>query len=162
MPVDLILWRHADAQEAEPAADPAENLRRDLARSLTGRGQKHAARMAAWLEHQLADNTRILVSPALRCEQTALNLGRKFRICEQIGPDRSAEELIELVQWPVSKTAVLVVGHQPTLGRVAARLLGLPQSELSVRKGGVWWLRSRERDGRLQTVLLAVQSPDLL
>ncbi len=162
MPVDLILWRHADAQEAEPAADPAENLRLDLARSLTGRGQKHAARMAAWLEHQLADNTRILVSPALRCEQTALNLGRKFRICEQLGPDRSPEELIELVQWPTSKTAVLVVGHQPTLGRVAARLLGLPQTDLSVRKGGVWWLRSRERDGRLQTVLLAVQSPDLL
>jgi phosphohistidine phosphatase len=38
----------------------------------------------------------------------------------------------------------------------------LPQVDLSVRKGGVWWLRSREREGRLQTVLLAVQSPDLL
>jgi phosphohistidine phosphatase len=160
--VDLILWRHADAQEAGPVTDTADSLRLDLARSLTGRGQKHAARMAAWLEHQLADNTRILVSPALRCEQTALNLGRKFRVCEQVGPDRSPQELLEAVQWPNSKTAVLVVGHQPTLGRVAARLLGLPQTDLSMRKGGVWWLRSRERDERLQTVLLAVQSPDLL
>ncbi len=160
--MDLILWRHADAQEAEPAADPAEGLRRDLARSLTGRGQKRAARMAVWLDHQLADNTRILVSPALRCEQTALNLGRKFKICEQIGPDRSPEELIAAAQWPDSKTAVLVVGHQPALGQVAARLLGLSEMELSVRKGGAWWLRSRERDGRPQTVLLAVQSPDLI
>lgn len=160
--MDLILWRHADAQEAEPAADLAETLRQNLARSLTGRGQKHAARMAVWLDHQLPDNARILVSPALRCEQTALNLGRKFKLCEQIGPDRSPEELIAVAQWPHSKTAVLVVGHQPTLGRVAARLLGLPQTELSVRKGGLWWLRSRERDGHLQTVLLAVQSPDFL
>lgn len=160
--MDLILWRHADAQEVDSVADSAENRQLDLARSLTGRGQKHAARMAAWLDHQLADNTRILVSPALRCEQTALNLGRKFKICEQVGPDRTPEELIEAAQWPTSKFAVLVVGHQPTLGRVAARLLGLPQTELSVRKCGLWWLRSRERDGQLQTVLLVVQSPDFL
>lgn len=98
--MDLILWRHADAQEAEPAADPAETLRQNLARSLTGRGQKHAARMAVWLDHQLPDNARIWVSPALRCEQTALNLGRKFKLCEQIGPDRGPEEPIAVAQWP--------------------------------------------------------------
>ncbi len=161
MNMDLILWRHADAQEAEPVVDRAEMARRDLARSLTGRGQKHAARMAVWLDHQMSDSTRILVSPALRCEQTALNLGRKFKTCELLGPERSADDLLEAVQWPDSKHPVLVVGHQPTLGRVAARLLGLPQLDLSVRKGGVWWLRSRERDGQRQTVLLAVHSPDL-
>ncbi|MEI7782929.1 MAG: histidine phosphatase family protein [Betaproteobacteria bacterium] len=159
--MDLILWRHADAQEADPVDDQQEMVRRDLARSLTGRGQKHAARMAVWLDHQMSDSTRILVSPALRCEQTALNLGRKFKICEQLAPDRSVDDLLQAAQWPDSKHPVLVVGHQPTLGRVAARLLGLPQLELSVRKGGVWWLRSRERDGQSQTVLLAVHSPDL-
>ena len=160
--MDLILWRHADAQEAEPASDRQEMMRRDLLRSLTGRGQKHAARMAAWLDHQMGETTRILVSPALRCEQTALNLGRKFKTSELLGPQNSVDDLLEVVQWPESKTPVLVVGHQPTLGQTAARLLGLPQVDLSVRKGGVWWLRSREREGRWQTVLLAVQSPDLL
>jgi phosphohistidine phosphatase len=160
--MDLILWRHADAQEAEPVDDRREMMRRDLLRSLTGRGQKHAARMAAWLDQQMGDTTRILVSPALRCEQTALNLGRKFKTSELLGPDHSVEDLLEAAQWPDSKTPVLVVGHQPTLGQTAARLLGLPQVDLSVRKGGVWWLRSREREGRWQTVLLAVQSPDLL
>jgi phosphohistidine phosphatase len=160
--MDLILWRHADAQEAEPASDRQEMMRRDLLRSLTGRGQKHAARMAAWLDQQMGETTRILVSPALRCEQTALNLGRKFKTSELLGPHGSVDDLLEAVQWPESKTPVLVVGHQPTLGQTAARLLGLPQVDLSVRKGGVWWLRSREREGRWQTVLLAVQSPDLL
>jgi phosphohistidine phosphatase len=160
--MDLILWRHADAVEAIPSADPMEAHRRDLARSLTGRGQKHAARMASWLDHQLTESAKVFVSPALRCEQTALNLGRRFKLCEQLAPDRSADDLLALVQWPESRAPVLVVGHQPTLGRVAARLLGLPQTELSVRKCAVWWLRSRERDGQRQTVLLAVQSPDLL
>jgi phosphohistidine phosphatase len=56
----------------------------------------------------------------------------------------------------------LVVGHQPTLGRVAARLLGLPQLELSVRKGGVWWLRSRLKEEQVQTVLISVQTPEML
>ena len=160
--MDLILWRHADAVDAAPSTDPMEAQRLDLARSLTGRGQKHAARMATWLDHQLSETVKVLVSPALRCEQTALNLGRRFKLCDQLAPDRSADDLLALVQWPDSKSPVLVVGHQPTLGQVAARLLGLPQTELSVRKCAVWWLRSREREGQRQTVLLAVQSPDLL
>jgi phosphohistidine phosphatase len=41
-------------------------------------------------------------------------------------------------------------------------LLGLPQAGLSIRKGGLWWLRHRRRDGRSQTLLLTVQTPDLL
>ncbi len=160
--MDLILWRHAEAQELSTGLDAAELAKLDLARALTGRGQKHAARVAAWLDRQLNDTARILVSPALRCEQTALNLGRKFKTCEQLGPDRSARDLLELVQWPDSKTTVVVVGHQPTLGQVAAQLLGLSNSDLSIRKGGLWWLRHRRREGKPQTLLLTVQTPDLL
>ena len=57
---------------------------------------------------------------------------------------------------------VLVVGHQPTLGMVVARLLADADLSWSVKKGAVWWLRYRERDGDRQVVLQAVQSPDLL
>lgn len=160
--MDLILWRHAEAQELSPEVKTEDFARLDLARALTGRGQKHAARVAAWLDRQLTDTARILVSPALRCEQTALNVGRKFKTCEQLGPDKNAQDLLELVQWPDSKTTVVVVGHQPTLGQVAALLLGLSNSDLSVRKGGLWWLRHRRRDGKPQTLLLTVQTPDLL
>ena len=160
--MDLILWRHAEAQEPEPGSGPEAQYRLDLQRALTGRGQKHAARMAAWLSRQLPESARILVSPALRCEQTALNLGRKFKTCDQIAPGESVESLLEAAQWPHGKLPVLVVGHQPTLGRTAALLLNLPQSDLSIRKGAVWWLRNREREGERQTVLMTVQSPDFL
>ncbi len=160
--MDLILWRHAEAEEAEPCADADLQRQLDLQRPLTGRGQKHAARMARWLEQRLSDTARILVSPALRCEQTALNLGRKFKSCAALAPDGQPHDLLALAQWPHGKLPVVVIGHQPTLGRVAADLLGLAQPELSIRKGALWWLRQRERDGQRQTVLLSVQSPDLL
>ena len=43
-----------------------------------------------------------------------------------------------------------------------ALALNVPESGLSVRKGSVWWLRSRQRDGLAQTVLMCVQSPEFL
>ena len=55
-----------------------------------------------------------------------------------------------------------MIGHQPTLGFVAARLLADAEQMWSVRKGAVWWLRHRDREGSGQVVLQAVQGPDLL
>ena len=118
--------------------------------------------MAAWLDQRQGESARILVSPALRCEQTALNLGRKFKPCEQLGPDRSAQDLLELVQWPQGRGPVLVVGHQPALGLAAAHLLGLPPDGAPIRKGTVWWLRHRVRDGQAHTLLMTVMAPEFI
>ena len=156
--MDLLLWRHAEAEEV-PAEAQSGN---DLERSLTPRGEKQAARMAAWLDRQLPERARILVRPARRCEQTALALGRKYKIRAELGPDAPPSQLLELVQWPVNKLPILVIGHQPTLGQVIAQLLGLQESDCAVKKGALWWLRTREREGGLQTVVVTVQSPEVL
>ena len=153
--MDLILWRHAEAEEALGGQD-------DLARALTPRGEKQAARMAAWLDRQLPEGLRVVASPARRTEQTAQALGRKFKMRAELLPGGAPHDLLELVQWPRAKGAVLVVGHQPVLGQTIAQLLGLQAAECSVRKGSVWWLRQRQRLDGSQTVLLAVQAPDLL
>ncbi len=153
--MDLILWRHAEAMESAPDGD-------DMARTLTSRGEKQAARMATWLDRQLPDSTRIWVSPARRAEQTALALGRKFKFSPAIAPMGTVEQLQELVQWPHAKGCVLVVGHQPTLGQTISSLLGLSASECAVKKGAVWWLRYREREATGQTVVVTVQTPDLM
>jgi phosphohistidine phosphatase len=153
--MDLILWRHAEAVEGAPDGD-------DMGRALTSRGEKQAARMAAWLDRQMPDSTRIWVSPARRAEQTALALGRKFKVNPAIAPMGTVDQLLELVQWPNAKGCVLVVGHQPTLGQTISSLLGLSTSECAVKKGAVWWLRYRERETTGQTVVVTVQSPDLL
>ena len=153
--MDLILWRHAEAQEWLAGSD-------DLARELTPRGEKQAARMAGWLDRQLPEGTRIFVSPARRTEQTALALARKYKVRPELAPDCSVAQLLELVQWPSAKGTVLVIGHQPTLGQTIAQLLGLNARECAVKKGAVWWLRNREREALSETVVVTVQSPELL
>ena len=168
--MDLILWRHADAGE------PLDDVAKDLQRKLSGKGEKQAARMADWLNRFLPDSTRVLVSPALRCQQTAQALGRKFQTREALGPGGTAGNLLTLARWPDRREPVLVVGHQPTLGVTAALLmagaLGGAEAEReeaphqtpawSVRKGAVWWLRHRERGGVPDVVLVSVRSPDSL
>lgn len=153
--MDLILWRHAEAVELDLVGD-------DMERYLTHKGEKQAARMAAWLDRQMPEGTRILASPAVRAQQTAKALGRKFKTSTALAPLGTAQDLLQLVGWPQGKGAVLVVGHQPTLGQVAATLLGVSSGECAVRKGAVWWLRYRERDAQEQAVLMSVQSPELL
>jgi phosphohistidine phosphatase len=153
--MDLILWRHADAEDSDERID-------DLNRVLTPRGVKQAARVAGWLDRQLPEGTRILTSPAKRCEQTALALGRKYKVRAELAPDATVAQLLEVAQWPDAKSAVLIVGHQPVLGETIAHLLPLLHPGCPVRKGMVWWLRTRERDGQQQTVVTAVQSPETL
>jgi phosphohistidine phosphatase len=159
MTMDLILWRHAEAEDLE---DPDVDIDQDLSRRLTNKGEKQAARMAAWLDRQLPEGAKVWCSPAVRAEQTVLPLGRKYRVREELRPDASVDDLLEQVQWSTQRQTVLVVGHQPTLGRVVARLLGMKAEDCTIRKGAIWWLRHRERHGVGQTVLLTVQTPELL
>jgi len=153
--MDLILWRHAEAHEAAPGED-------DMSRSLTPRGERQAIRMAQWLERQLPEGTRILCSPAKRTEQTAMALGRKYKLSSAITPQGTADMLLAAVQWPSSKNTVLVIGHQPTLGEAVSMVLGFQKPECAVKKGAVWWLRSRWRQEGDQSILVTVQSPDML
>lgn len=152
--MDLILWRHAEAVEREGLPD--------LERMLTSKGERQAQRMADWLNHRIAHSTRVLASPALRCQQTAKALGRKFRTVDAIAPDATPEAVLAAARWPEASEPVLLVGHQPTLGQVAALLLSGQAQPWAVRKGAVWWLRSRDREGSAQVVLHAVMGPDSL
>ena len=153
--MDLIFWRHAEADDWTEGCD-------DMARPLTSRGEKQAKRMAGWLDRQLPEGTRVVTSPAKRCEQTAIALGRKYKVRPELAPDTTPDALLEAAGWPNGKSVVLVVGHQPALGQAISRLLGLHQDSCPVRKGAVWWIRTRERDGDVQTIVVTVQAPELL
>lgn len=150
--MDLILWRHAEAEPGEP----------DLGRRLTAKGIKQAERVAAWLDGHLPDTTRILVSPADRAQQTALALKRKFRTVDEIAPGASGAAVLAATGWPDARESVMVVGHQPTLGEVASLLLAGEESSWSIRKGAVWWLSNRVRDGVSAVVLKVVIGPDFV
>ena len=151
--MDLILWRHAEAFDADDAGV-------DLDRALTTRGERQAARMAHWLNQHLPATTRVLVSPARRCQQTAAALERKFKTVATLAPGSSVPALLSATRWPEAKEAVLVVGHQPTLGLAAAYLMAGMAQPWSVKKGAVWWLRRRDRAGDDRTVLVTVRGPE--
>ena len=153
--MDLILWRHAEAVIERPDLP-------DLERALTPKGERQAERMAEWLNQRLAESTRILVSPALRCQQTAKCLGKSFKTLGALASGGSTDALLVAARWPAANEPVLVVGHQPTLGLVASLLVAKLPQPWALKKGAVVWLRNRDREGLVQVVLQAVQSPDLL
>lgn len=153
--MELILWRHADAEPGE-----GMSAEEDMDRALTAKGRKQARRMAAWLERSLPSRCKILVSPATRTVQTAQALGRPFKLCAALGPQASVQAVLESCGWPDSKLPVLVVGHQPTLGQVTSLLISGLQQDLAVRKGNIVWV-ARQQDSEI-ALLRAVVSPDLV
>src|SRR5687768_16778273 len=151
--MELILWRHADAEDPGPQGDAA--------RRLTKRGRKQAERMARWLDARMEGEWRIVVSPAARALETVEPLGREFEVSASVSTSAFADSVLREVDWPRGGR-VLVVGHQPTLGEVAAQLLGGGVGEVSVRKGAILWFATRSREGAMETLLKAVLDPDTL
>lgn len=150
--MDLILWRHADAQDGSP----------DMERALTAKGVKQAQEMAVWLSSRLPKNTRILVSPAVRAYQTANALGRDYEIVPEISPGADGVHILGAAGWPDASGTVLVVGHQPTLGDAASILLFGETRPLSIKKAGLLWLTNRVRGSQPQTVLKAAMTVEMI
>ena len=76
----------------------------------------------------------------------------RFATTPSVGTGAVAADVIAVAGWP-SRKAVLIVGHQPTVGRVAARLLSGVEADWHFAKGAVWWLRYVDGDTRLFAVM---------
>ena len=155
--MDLLLWRHAEAEDGYP----------DQKRRLSARGEKQAQQMAEWLHQHAPKKLRILASPAERCQQTAKALGLPIETDQRLGTDGNVTSLLSATGWPDGEenkngnSAILVVGHQPTLGQTAALLLSGEEDDWTIKKGAVWWFSNRTRQGESQTVLRAMIPPGL-
>lgn len=150
--MEIILWRHAEAVDDLP----------DMERHLTVKGMKQAERMASFLRSRIPPDTRILVSPAKRTQQTAHALTKHFITEPAIAPNCSTSSLLKAANWPDGENSVLIVGHQPVLGEVAALLLCNSHVSFSVKKGAVWWLGRQTHKGDQKTYLRLVIAPDFL
>jgi phosphohistidine phosphatase len=150
--MELILWRHAEATDGVP----------DASRPLTDKGRRQAERMAHFLSGRLPPNTRILVSPAVRAQQTATALSTHFITAPNLGIHATPQTAIASAGWPLTGGAALLVGHQPWMGELASLLMTGQPDIWSIKKGAVWWFSRREREGDYQTVLRLVMAPDQL
>jgi phosphohistidine phosphatase len=146
--VDLILWRHAEAEDGFP----------DEKRKLTAKGHRQAAKMAAWLDAHLPKHFALLVSPAVRTQQTASALRSKYVTSAEVGLTANPDALLTAAGWPHAPQTVVVVGHQPTLGMSVARLLTGRNADFSVRRGAIVWIAYKDQ----RNVLRAALSPDLV
>lgn len=150
--MDLILWRHADATDA---AGPIA----DADRELTARGARQAQETAEWLRRQRLPELAVLSSPAKRALQTAQALGLPFKVKAQLGVGASTADLLGAADWPDHSGAIILVSHQPALGRLAALLLAGTEADWTIKKAGIWWFTNRVRHDETQTVLRAVYNP---
>jgi phosphohistidine phosphatase len=155
--MDLLLWRHAEAEDLTADTD-------DLKRRLTEKGERQALTMAKWLRAHGPKEPRIVVSPAVRTQQTARALGLAYETVASLAPGAGVADILAACGWGNAKAArqaVIVVGHQPVLGRVAATLIGGREADWSVKKGAVWWLSHRARGGQGETVIKCVIPAEL-
>ncbi|MBP9931892.1 MAG: histidine phosphatase family protein [Rhodoferax sp.] len=150
--MDLILWRHAEAIEAEGPIPDAD-------RELTARGLKHALEVAEWLRRQRLPKVAVLSSPTRRALQTAETLGLPVKVKKQLGIGATTPDLLAAADWPDHPGAIILVGHQPSLGRLAALLLAGTEADWTIKKAGIWWFSNRVRHDETQTILRAVHNP---
>jgi phosphohistidine phosphatase len=159
--MNLILWRHADAEDLPDRM--LDHHPSDLQRRLTQRGHKQAEGVGKWLRERLDDNAIVLVSPALRAQETAAALKREFETVRDIAPGADTSAVLAAAGWPDGRAdTFVIVGHQPTFGLVASLLLAGHEAPWSVKKAGLWWFSNRKRDDEAQVVLRAVINPDLV
>ena len=175
MPEHIILWRHAEAEEL---FDGNDMLQRDMQRALTQKGQRQAADMAKWLKPQLPKASILQCSPALRAFQTAeaiQHVGKscKININQALKPDANLNTVLANIAQFNSCKCLVLVGHQPWLGQLAAHLLGISMTEhakdLPIKKGAIWWLRlnktldkTKEEATSARYIMHTVQTPSLL
>lgn len=150
--MDLLLWRHADAEDGIP----------DSGRALTRKGLKQAKQVAQWLKPRLPQDCLILASPAKRAQQTAAALDLPYTTEPRVGLHADVSSLIAATNWPQHRGTVIVVGHQPTLGQLAAWLLSGSRANWTIKKGALWWFSSAAGHDDAHAVLRAAVSPDLL
>ena len=150
--MELILWRHAEAAAGDP----------DAARPLTEHGHRQARAMAGFLSPRLPMDVRVIASPARRTQETARALGRAAETVEALAPGCNVATLLAAAGWPHAARPVLVIGHQPTLGEVAARLVDGRPVAWALGTGSVCWLESRLRKGRVEAAVLASIEAEIL
>lgn len=153
--MDLILWRHAEAEEGSP----------DLTRSLTEKGKQQAKVIAKWLKPKVPQNIHIWASDALRSQQTAVALSNAYHTEERLNPNMPYQEVVQWLYEQRWQENLLLVGHQPWIGQLSAYLMDCGEKKATrwaIKKGAVWWFEIKADSEKIRAKLRVVMPPALL
>jgi len=155
--MQLILFRHGPAGRADPARWPDDGQR-----PLSARGGEKTRAAALGLARVVNKGATVWTSPLVRARQTAdliaTALGAAtpttFGALAPGGPERT---VLARLGAPDVDGPVVLVGHEPDLGRLAGSLLAAGPSSLPLKKAGAVVLdfdgSPRRGEGRLAAFL---------
>jgi phosphohistidine phosphatase SixA len=133
--VDVLLVRHAIADERDPVRYPDDSLR-----PLTDHGRERFRRAACGLATLLDPPDRILASPYARTWETATILADAVgwpepEPCEPLAAHHGPETALAMAAGLGGAGCVALVGHEPTMTLLARLLLAEPD------RAGIDWFR---------------------
>ena len=120
----LVVLRHGKAGDA-PGRPDAE-------RPLTGRGRRDSRAAGAWIADRVGSVDLVVVSPALRAEETAgqavpeLPHEPRELVDDRVYANTLLDLLAVVRDLPDEDGAVLLVGHNPGLSALVSELSGDP------------------------------------
>lgn len=165
--MEICILRHGLAEERN-----SERWPDDSDRPLTHRGRRRLRKIARGMKRLGLRFDAVLSSPYIRARETAEVVADKLEFeiiyTHSLTPEGGFEQLIEELQaMQPAPQRVLLVGHEPDLGELAARLLsGQPGRWIPMKKGGLCKLDVEHLDvryprARLQWLLTPAQLVDL-
>ena len=134
--MELYLFRHGIADDAQPGGP-------DSARELTDEGRKKVADVVKLARKADVRPSLIVSSPYARARQTARIAAEELEYrghvlpFESLVPHGSPEQVWQDVRDHADEAAVLLAGHEPLLGRLAAYLLNAPSLRVEMKKSAL-------------------------
>lgn len=135
-PYELYLVRHAIAE------DRGEKWPDDSKRPLTSDGMSRMKKAARGLERLGVRIDLVLTSPLVRARQTAEILAAELDPhppivnVESLSPDGAPAAVAADLEKHARKNRIALVGHEPAIGELAARLIG-SRHAIEFKKGAV-------------------------
>ncbi len=124
----LMVMRHAKSSWANPGA-------RDFERELNERGKADLGKIAKEIEERGYQPSHVICSPAQRTRQTLEGITPVFSLNPQISfPEKfysgGVGDYLEYIQELEDSTPVMIIGHNPMCGSLAAALYGTGNAKL--------------------------------
>ena len=134
--MQLYLLRHGIAEDGRPGKN-------DASRELTAEGRRKLREILRVAAHADVKPALILSSPLIRAVQTAelaaevLHCNHEILRTKALIPNSPVEAVWDEIRAHRDQTELMLVGHEPLFGQLAAYLLGAPELRLDFKKGAI-------------------------
>ncbi len=156
----IYLIRHASALDPIPGKD-------DTLRDITKDGKKDAKKTALVLRRIAGRPDAIIASPLTRAVQTAQVIAkgtgfkREIMLFDGLKPDAAPDEIVQFLNSNEDYDKVFIVGHQPLLGKILARITNHGK-DFDIEKCGVYIVTSCGNIGQTYAHIDAYITPSIV